>query len=262
MRIGTTSYIIPADIITNVRMLAGKVKDIEIVLFESDADGSNLPDNYVISEMQRIAADHDMTYTIHLPLDMYLADEQPVFDSALRVIRLTEKLEPHGYVTHLDARSGNDELERLVDNSLRSLDFLTREAAPAGLLCVENLEDHPVGFIDSILDQTSVSSCVDIGHLWKVDWPPLPCLEAWLPRARVVHLHGVQDYDHRRLSLMPAEKLDPVVEVLSRDFEGVLTLEIFKEKDFWDSLNTLNESFKRIGKEIPAERHHEKLLLK
>ncbi len=251
MRIGTTSYIFPADIITNVRKLAGKVKDIELVLFESDEDGSNLPDNAVISEMQRIAADHDMTYTVHLPLDLYLADEDPFFDSAFRVINVTEKLQPHGYVTHLDARSGNDELDRVAENSLRSLDFLKRETGLEDLLCVENLEDHPKGFLDCILSQTSLSCCVDIGHLWKMDLDPVPHLEAWLPKARVVHLHAFKDYDHRRLSLMPAEKLDPVVDILCRDFTGVLTLEIFKERDFLDSLNAFEESLKRIRVSFP-----------
>jgi sugar phosphate isomerase/epimerase len=249
MRIGTTSYIFPADIITNVRKLARKVSDIEIVLFESDEDGSNLPDASVISELQRIASDHDLTYTIHLPLDAYLADERPLVESALRVISITEKLQPHGYVAHLDARDRNADMVRLVGNSLRSLEFLIREAVPSEQLCVENLENHPGGFIDAILSQTAVSCCVDIGHLWKQNVDPIPCLEAWLPRARVVHLHGVEEYDHRRLSLMPPEKLDPVVDVLRRNFTGVLTLEIFSEKNLWDSLETLQGSLERVTAE-------------
>ena len=35
-RIGTTSYIIPDDILPNVRFLAGRVKDVELVLFDID----------------------------------------------------------------------------------------------------------------------------------------------------------------------------------------------------------------------------------
>ena len=42
-RFGTTSYIIPADILSNVRYLAGKVRDVELVLFEIDGGPSNLP---------------------------------------------------------------------------------------------------------------------------------------------------------------------------------------------------------------------------
>jgi len=44
-RLGTTSYVIPADILANVRHLAGKVQDVELVLFEVDDGPNNLPSN-------------------------------------------------------------------------------------------------------------------------------------------------------------------------------------------------------------------------
>jgi len=247
MRIGTTSYIYPADIITNVRRLAGKVKDIELVLFESDSDGSNLPDDSVISELKLIAAEHEMTYTVHLPLDIYPADDHPFLDAALRVIQVTEKLDPHGYVIHLDSRNNTGDISRLVDNSLNSLKFLSENGVPAESICVENLENHPPGFLDPVLSQSPVSCCADIGHLWKTGLDPVGYLQAWLGRTRIVHLHGFLGHDHRRLSLMEPEQLDPVIEILSERFFGVLTLEIFKERDLWDSLNALEASVKRVG---------------
>ena len=42
-RLGTTSYIIPDDILPNARFLADKVDDIELVLFEVDDGPNNLP---------------------------------------------------------------------------------------------------------------------------------------------------------------------------------------------------------------------------
>ena len=42
-RLGTTSYIIPGELLPNVNFLADKVDDIELVLFESD-EITNLPD--------------------------------------------------------------------------------------------------------------------------------------------------------------------------------------------------------------------------
>ena len=49
-RLGTTSYIIPDDILPNVRYLAGKVKDIELVLFDID-EYCNIPDAEQLSEL-------------------------------------------------------------------------------------------------------------------------------------------------------------------------------------------------------------------
>jgi len=76
MRLGTTSYIHPADIITNVRRLAGKVQDVELVIFELDGGSSGLPDDDTMAELNSLGAEQDMTYTVNLPLGLGLADEQ------------------------------------------------------------------------------------------------------------------------------------------------------------------------------------------
>jgi sugar phosphate isomerase/epimerase len=249
MRIGTTSYIYPADVITNVRKLAGKVRDIEIVLFESDSVGEALT-NDEISELREIARDHDMTYTVHLPLDCYLADTNPKMKIALQAISLAQSLEPHGYVVHLDARDGNNATAFLLDNALRSLDALVRQTQLGELICIENLENHRPELIDAVLERIPVSCCADVGHMWKLGADPVPLLKIWLHRTRIIHLHGFQEHDHRRLSLMPPSLLDPVIRQLERArFGGVLTLEIFSERNLHDSLQALRESMDRIAAE-------------
>ena len=42
-RLGATSYILPADLVANAKFLAGKVDDIELVLFDLEEGQSNLP---------------------------------------------------------------------------------------------------------------------------------------------------------------------------------------------------------------------------
>ena len=54
-RLGTTSYIIPADILSNVRYLAGKVRDVELVLFDVDDGMNNLPSPDEIEQLLMIA---------------------------------------------------------------------------------------------------------------------------------------------------------------------------------------------------------------
>ena len=66
IRLGTSSYIIPADIIPNVDYLKDKVDDIELVLFESK-EASNIPGPDVIGELRRFADENNLTYTVHLP---------------------------------------------------------------------------------------------------------------------------------------------------------------------------------------------------
>jgi len=244
MRLGTTSYIYPADIITNVRRLAGKTQDVELVIFELDERSSGLPDDDTISELNSLAVDHDMTYTVHLPLGLGLADEKPSVAKAVRVIRTTERLSPYAYIVHLDGDppTAADDHQRWIDNSLRSLQIICSEVGGSERICVENLDNQSPAMLDSILDKAPVSCCVDVGHLWKQGVDPLPFLDRWLSRARVVHIHGVGERDHKRLSLMSTAKLDPVVESLHNRFQGVLTFEVFSERDFLDSLEAFQES--------------------
>jgi len=75
-RLGTTSYIVPDDILPNVRFLADQAQDIELVLFEVDDGTNNLPSAETVAEMQALAAAHNLSYTVHLPLDLRLGAEE------------------------------------------------------------------------------------------------------------------------------------------------------------------------------------------
>ncbi|MBM3299687.1 MAG: sugar phosphate isomerase/epimerase, partial [Deltaproteobacteria bacterium] len=247
MRLGSTSYIYPADIVTNVRMLAGRVRDVELVLFECDEQGSNLPDEKTIAELVRLGSANDMTYTVHLPLDLALAGIDPSIERAAKVICSAAPLMPAGYIIHLDdplsQRGG--ELKSWLDNSLRSLAALCKEVEDTRSLCVENLDDQPPEMLAAIVESAPVSLCVDVGHLWKQELDPLPWLSRWLPRARVVHLHGIGERDHQGLSLVPEPSLDPVVDMLVSRFGGVVTFEVFNEADLLDSMKAFQESVQR-----------------
>src|SRR5436190_19543306 len=107
-RLGTTSYIIPDDILPNARYLADKVSDIELILFEVDDGPNNLPSLEVIDELSQIARQHDLTYTVHLPLDLKLGEDGSEQDQSLvkakHVIDCTRGLDPWAYVLHLDGK--------------------------------------------------------------------------------------------------------------------------------------------------------------
>ena len=74
-RLGTTSYVIPDEIIPNVRFLSDRVDDIETVLFEAGGL-SNIPSVKIVRDLKDIAADHDLAYTVHLPIDIQIFSEE------------------------------------------------------------------------------------------------------------------------------------------------------------------------------------------
>jgi len=248
-RLGTTSYIIPADILPNARYLAGKVRDIELILFEVDDGPNNLPAPEVIEELSQIASQHDLTFTVHLPLDLKLGDDGSTQDQSLvkakRVIDCTRGLNPWAYVLHLDGkvvRTSTDAevIKQWQDNSVRALEIVSEWVGGADKLAVENLETYPLDFIQPVLDRIPVSRCVDIGHLWLDGHDPIPYLQSALPRTRVIHIHGLAERDHRSLAFMPQEKVRAVWDELIRaKYAGVLTLEIFSEDDFISSMEVI-----------------------
>ena len=249
-RLGTTSYIIPDDILPNARYLAGKVKDIELILFEVDDGPNNLPSSEVIDGLSQIASQHNLTYTVHLPLDLKLGDGGSEGDQSLvkakRVMDCTLELHPWAYVLHLDGKSVRTSTDaKLIkhwqNQSMRALEIVSEWAGGAEKLAVENLETYPLDFIQPVLDCIPVGRCVDIGHLWLDGHDPIPYLQAALPRTRVIHIHGLAERDHHSLALMPPEKVRAVWDELIRaNYEGVLTLEIFSEKDFLSSIEVIN----------------------
>jgi sugar phosphate isomerase/epimerase len=255
MRLGTTSYIYPADILTNVRKLAGRVEDIELVLFEAD-DENNLPDKDTIRELNRIARDHSMTFTVHLPLDLTLAacNNSASIRKAVRVLDATVALSPVGFIVHLEDENHNVGLDpyRWVENSVAALSDLGRAIGDLERMCAENLENHDPLLIDSVLARVPVSCCLDVGHLWKQRLDPVPHLERWLPRTRVVHIHGMKKRDHQGLSAVATGQLDPVVSILAARFSGVLSFEVFSEADLLDSMKVFEQS---VGRTAAASRN-------
>jgi sugar phosphate isomerase/epimerase len=248
-RLGTTSYIIPDDILPNACYLAGKVRDIELILFEVDDGPNNLPSSEVIHELSKIARENDLTYTVHLPLDLKLGEDGSEHDQSLvkakRVIDCTCGLDPWAYVLHLDGKSirtstDAELVRRWQDQSVRALEIVSQWAGSPEKLAVENLETYPLDFIQPVLDRIPVSRCVDVGHLWLDGHDPIPYLRAALPRTRVVHIHGIAERDHCSLAFMPHDKVRAVWDELSHaGYRGVLTLEIFSEADFLSSMDVI-----------------------
>lgn len=254
-RIGSTSYVIPDHILPNVEFLASRVDDVQLVLFETDEYGSNLPSVTEVERLNRLAAENDLTYTVHLPLDLRLGDGGSAGHVSLlkarRVIEATRPLRPRAYTLHLDGR-GLAEATTVEERSVwrrasaQALRLVAEWVERPDLLSIENLEAWDPEVFAPLLLELPVSRTIDVGHFWLTGADPLPHLTQWIHRAGVVHLHGVAQRDHASLSLVPPAELDRVTRFLGEHFSGVVTLEVFNVHDFETSLAALRESIDRV----------------
>jgi sugar phosphate isomerase/epimerase len=278
-RIGTTSYIVPDDLLPNAKFLAAYVQDMQLVLFEVSGGPTNLPTPQAVESLAAWGRARDLTYTVHLLHDLRRYDEDGspaiALAKAQQVIELTRPLDPLAWVCHLDGRNvrhadaSSPLLAHWQTQTVVVLQQVCNWAGDAGRVAVENLEGYAPDFVVPIVARTSAGRCLDVGHLWLDGMDPLPHLVAALPRLRVLHLHGVQPAstteietgidagllagkpargtDHSSLAYADPQQLDAMLRrLLAAQFDGVLCLEVFGEDDFHSSLLALDAAVQRV----------------
>ena len=251
-RTGCTSYVIPADILPNVLYMAGKIDDMEIVLFESE-EISNLPSAATIYDINAIARDNNLSFTIHLPTDLKAVSNEPAMREkfiaqAARIADRFSQLDPFAWIVHLEGHNDFSSQSGIDDFTAKSIDTIHQLTKATGVhadqFAIENLS-YPWQSHLAILDKSECSQCADIGHLTMTNSPLDEALTALMPKTRVIHLHGIHEKkDHRSLSWMKSDAA--FVTTLKKhltDFTGVCTLEVFEESDTFSSLQTLTEIF-------------------
>ena len=101
-RLATTSFIHRSGYCENVSSLAPFVDEIELLFLERD----HLPSQQEIRDLSRLAHELDITYNVHLPMDISLAHPSPEIrrrsiEAVLEALALAAPLNATGHVLHL-----------------------------------------------------------------------------------------------------------------------------------------------------------------
>lgn len=250
LRLGSTSAVYPDDVLPNVRKLAGKVADIEWVVFEVTY---GLPGPEVIAEMARLGAGHGHSYTVHLPLGLALTAEdeglrQAAVVTAGRVIALADALAPWAYIVHLEGEGSAPAWSGWHERAAASLAALGKAAGGLERLAVENLPEYPAEHLCPLLERLPVSVCLDVGHALTQGTDPRLLLAQQAERVRVVHLHGREGgRDHRSLRALDGRLLHDLLLALRRaDYAGVVTIELFDARALWESREIVEEVWRVV----------------
>ncbi len=231
---GTTSYVLPADLLPNVRLLAPFVDDIELILFEGEE--SNLPTGADVREMGRLAGDGGCGFTVHLPLDVGIGEldadvRRRAQETCLRVIALTLPLEPHAFVVHPelplvyhpalgDDPEPLDELPADVHTAWQealgeSLGLFASETGPFPL-ALENLQ-FDYGWVRPLLEEHDLGVTMDVGHLLMSGGAVAAHVAEFGERLTVVHLHGIIDgRDHQEIGAFSPAELGDILAAVAR----------------------------------------------
>jgi len=245
-KIGTTSFIYPDGYVQNVKMLAPYLDEIELILFESTP--GSLPSIHAVKQLFSLANEFDLTYNVHLPIDISLgAPERSIRNFALETVKqvmdLTATLSPSTYTLHLpydEAGVDNEQIKRWQDRLNTSINKLVSAGINGEMISIETLS-YPLDWVDEILTDFNLSVCIDVGHLILYGFDPEAVFNKYKKRTPILHLHGVDNHqDHLPLDRLAKEDAETVIKML-KQFEGVVSLEVFSFDHLKASLNFLEK---------------------
>lgn len=262
-RVATTSFIYPDNIIPNVQKLGLIFDEIELLMFESRPfikDGTPvevLPSPEEITRLAHLSEALNVTYNVHLPVDIHLTDvskqkRDAGIDTIKKVMELCEPLNAtthtlHIEFSHADRKNGGKDLTAWQDRANHSLSALASFLRDPAQISIETLE-YPFEYVAPLIDAHGMSVCIDAGHLIKYGFSITDLFNKYHSKIPLIHLHGV-DYssgsprDHQSLDKTPRDKFESTRNVLQQ-FKGVVSIEVFNYQMLSDSIQFLNHQFK------------------
>jgi len=245
-KISAPSYLLPSGYIENVTFLMDKVKDIQLLVFDTLRDDPLLKKD-TLRTLEYLAKDSGITYSVHMPVKPKLYKGYDLrWDSACFIIDTLSRLNISSYTFHFDLPD-ETKWENLNQGEIQNIEetyisFFTalREKFPHVDFSLENTET-PLSALDKIVNESGISYCIDIGHL-LVQERDLTEIESRLPKASVVHLHGWEKQgngkkDHRQVIY------DRSIFSLLESFRGILTIENYHKLLYDKSLEVLKKYF-------------------
>jgi sugar phosphate isomerase/epimerase len=243
-RVGATSFVHPAGWLENAERVAGRVRDVELLLFEPPSPASG-PGPAEIAGLARLARDEGLTYSVHAPIVALASEDEGCRSRAVEAVLwaadLTAPLTPHALVVHVELEGAADTLDAWRARAARSLRQLVAAGFAPSTIAVETL-DYDFGLVEPVVDELGLAVALDVGHLARDGVAVEPVLRRNLARTRVVHWHGTDPSgrDHRSLRHYPRSGAVALVRELARArWAGVVTVEVFREADLDDSLEVI-----------------------
>lgn len=255
-KLGTTSFIYQDDYIPNVKKLGPYIDEIEFLMFESKP--GSLPPKKKIDELSLLSKEFDLSYNIHLPIDISFGNRDPVVrqhavETILHVLELASPLFPSTCTLHLSYGEASREKEKVTkwqELTYETIKQLINFGVKAEEISIENL-NYPFEWVEDIVRVFNFNICMDIGHLIICGKDIKTFFDSYSDNISIIHLHGVENgHDHISLERLPEERVREIMEILKK-FKKVVSIEVFSYDTLATSLEFLEKCWKKnelIGK--------------
>ncbi len=256
-RLGTTSFIVPDHILPNLELTGPFFDEIELLVFECQP-WEWVPSAQEVSRMADLGKKLNLTYNVHLPVDISLTHEhrdnrKKSAGLLSRVMDRFSILNPTAYTLHLE-KQANENTAPWTQRALDGMALLAQQQKTLKGLTVETLNYDPMLLAPVLSAYPELGITLDMGHFFKYGFDLNPFVEKFRDRILLIHLHGVDvtkvpPQDHIGLDRMPDRNFSQVTRLLSH-FHGTVCLEVFNLDNLNRSLDTLASVFNNISKPL------------
>jgi len=220
------SFVWPARVGENCRRLEPLVDEVAVTLFEIQSCLA-----YTEEDLPRGMASLDLSYHLHLPLDLPWDDPARAAALAARLVEMTAFVHPRAFVLH--PPTSPHALDRFFQ-AWEQLGF------KVSTLLLENIQGNDLQAIWPVIQESDCGLCLDLGHLLLYDQETILNQEAWLERLKMLHVYGVYQKSSRHgpLSELSSNGQGMLRELLrALPANGVVVLEVFSAGDLFTSLD-------------------------
>ncbi|MEZ6852678.1 cobamide remodeling phosphodiesterase CbiR [Halodesulfovibrio aestuarii] len=184
------SWVMAGTVYENCVFLEGKVDEVSLLFFESEACLA-----YGEEDLPRGLAQLDLSYHVHLPLDLPWPDANAVADIILGLMDKVDFLGVRQAVLHPPLTLGENAFS--VEVAQQLLTVVARAWHSHGFDCndllIENVEGACLIDIAPVIEDLGLGVCIDIGHIIAYGHHALlDCCDLF-DRLRMIHVNAPAD---------------------------------------------------------------------
>ena len=234
--VAAPSFVLPGNIVENVRFLAGRVEEVALCFFENAACLA-----YTEQDLPPDLRDLPLRWHVHLPFDLPWPEKasaaacRPALDDVQRLLEKIAPLSPRCAVLH--APNAPTEVRQEL---LRHASRFWHEYHDMPLLLENTYNCDVLELGEGFLEETGLGFCLDVGHLLGYGQDALRT-SALPSRAALLHWRAPRGRAaHAALTRLTDEELVLLRELMPRlSAQVVHLLEIFRWRALEESLPVL-----------------------
>ncbi|SIN87875.1 cobamide remodeling phosphodiesterase CbiR [Halodesulfovibrio marinisediminis] len=184
------SWVMPGSVYENCVFLEDKVDEVSLLFFESESCLA-----YSEDDLPQNLAELDLTYHMHLPLDLPWSNAEVVADTVLRLMDKVAFLDVRQAVLHPPLTKGENAFS--VKAAQQLLVVLARAWNSHGFSCndllIENIEGADLIDLAPVIGDLGLGVCIDIGHIIAYGHDALLGHSHLFDRLRMIHVNAPED---------------------------------------------------------------------